>query len=67
MGPQPTFTNKKGDWYLHGKVVSLRNGHRQHIYWFARKIDYDTVEGVVPAGMAIMETKRTGMPVLHRV
>lgn len=62
-----TYTNSKGDWYLHSKVVSLKNGHRQHIYWFARSVDIDTFDGQIPEGMEVMETKRTGMPVLRKV
>lgn len=68
MGPADNFvyTDTKGqDWYLHTKEVTLRNGHTQTIYFFSR----DEREGrcELPAGFEVMETARTGMPVLRRV
>ena len=61
------FVNSRGvEWYLHSKVVQLRSGNRQHIYWFARSVDLETYDGQVPENMEIMETSRTGMPVLRK-
>ncbi|HSW89926.1 MAG TPA: hypothetical protein VLH19_03580 [Patescibacteria group bacterium] len=60
------YKNSKGQtYYLHTREVTLKNGRKQRIYYFAR----DERAGLlkeVPAGYAIMETKRTGMPVLKR-
>jgi len=61
------FTDSKGGvWYLHTKEVTLRNGHEQVIYYFARVEDFDHTCDM-PAGYEVMETKRTGMPVLKKV
>jgi len=67
MGPIPfTYTDSKGrDWHLHTKEVTLRNGHNQTIYFFARNERAGRCE--LPAGFEVMETKRTGMPVLRKV
>jgi len=66
MGPADfVYTDTKGqDWYLHTKDVTLRNGRVQTIYFFAR----DEREGRCekPDNMVVMETARTGMPVLKR-
>ncbi len=61
-----SYTNKKGQTYfLHTREVTLKNGRKQRIYFFAR----DEREGfleAVPAGYTVMETVRTGMPVLKK-
>lgn len=60
------YTNSKGQiYYLHTREVKLKNGRVQRIYYFAR----DKRDGLleeVPAGYQVVETKRTGMPVLKR-
>lgn len=59
-------TNKKGQtYYLHTREVTLKNGRVQRIYFFARDVR-DDVMYELPAGMEVMETQRTGMPVLKR-
>jgi hypothetical protein len=61
-----SHTNKKGQTYfLHTREVTLKNGRVQRIYFFAR----DVREGVLaelPAGYMVIETERTGMPVLKK-
>lgn len=58
--------DSKGNvWYLHTKTVSLRNGHTQQIYFFARDERDGRCE--MPEGFEVIETRRTGMPVLRRV
>ncbi len=61
-----SYTNKKGQTYLlHTKDVTLKNGRVQTIYFFAR----DQREGFleeVPEGYMVVETTRTGMPVLKK-
>ncbi len=61
-----SYTNKKGQTYfLHSRDVKLKNGRVQRIFFFAR----DEREGslpAVPAGYQVVETKRTGMPVLKK-
>ena len=61
-----SFTNSKGQtYYLHSKDVTLKNGRKQTIYFFAREVR-DGALDEVPAGYAVMETQRTGMPVLKK-
>ncbi len=61
-----SYKNSKGQtYYLHQKMVTLKNGITRPIFFFAR----DEREGAVaelPAGYEVVETKRTGMPVLRR-
>ncbi len=60
------YKNSKGQTYfLHTREVKLKNGRIQRIYYFAR----DEREGLlteVPQGYQVVETKRTGMPVLKK-
>ncbi len=61
-----TYKNSKGvTYYLHFKDVTLRGGKKQRIYFFARDVRDGSLDEV-PAGMEVMETKRTGMPVLKK-
>jgi len=61
-----SYTNKKGDtYYLHSKDVTLRGGRKQTIYFFAREVRSGSLDAV-PAGYKVMETERTGMPVLKK-
>lgn len=62
-----TFTNSKGiEWTLHKMDVVLRNGHKQVIYYFAQHENTAFSIDEIPAGMRVMETTRTGMPVLKK-
>lgn len=59
-----SYVNAKGvTYYLHSKAVTLRGGKQQTIYYFARDVR-DGALDEVPEGKEVMETKRTGMPVL---
>ncbi len=61
-----SITNSKGQAYiLHGKMVTLRGGRKQQIYYFARKAKPDALDAL-PAGYAVMENKRTGLPMLKK-
>jgi len=61
-----SYKNSKGvTYYLHFKDVTLRGGKKQRIYFFARDVRDGSLDEV-PAGMEVMETKRTGMPVLKK-
>lgn len=61
-----SYTNSKGHtYYLHTREVTLKNGRVQRIYFFARDIRDGSLEAV-PAGYEVVETKRTGMPVLKK-
>jgi hypothetical protein len=61
-----SYQNAKGvTYYLHGKKVTLKNGRMQQIYFFARDVRAEALNEV-PAGYVVVETKRTGMPVLKK-
>lgn len=61
-----SYTNKKGDtYYLHYKDVNLRGGRQQRIYFFARDTRSNSLDAV-PSGYKVVETERTGMPVLKK-
>ena len=61
-----SHTNKKGvKYYLHFKDVTLRGGRKQRIYFFARDEREDSLDAV-PDGYKVIETERTGMPVLKK-
>jgi hypothetical protein len=60
------FTNKKGvKYYLHSKKVNLKGGREQMIYFFARDIR-PGAQDAVPAGYKVIETVKTGMPILKK-
>lgn len=60
------YTNAKGQVYiLHAKDVTLKNGRKQRIYFFARNEREGSLDAV-PAGYKVMETSRTNMPVLKK-
>jgi hypothetical protein len=62
-----SYTNKKGQtYYLHTREVTLKNGRTQRIYFFARDVRPASSLDAVPAGYMVVETERTGMPVLKR-
>jgi hypothetical protein len=61
-----SYTNKKGDtYYLHNKDVTLRGGRQQTIYFFAREVRGGSMDAL-PPGYKVVETERTGMPVLKK-
>ena len=61
-----SYTNSKGQtYYLHKKDVTLKNGRQQTIYFFARDIR-DGALDELPDGYQVIETQRTGMPVLKK-
>jgi hypothetical protein len=60
------YKNSKGQtYYLHTRKVTLKNGRVQVIFFFARDVR-DGAMDAVPAGYKVMETQRTGMPVLKK-
>ena len=50
---------------MHFKDVNLRGGKKQRIYFFARDVRSGSLDQV-PSGYKVMETQRTGMPVLKK-
>lgn len=62
-----SHVNSKGQtYYLHKMEVNLKNGQVQTIYFFARDVRDNAIDAV-PAEYEVVETKRTGMPVLRKV
>jgi hypothetical protein len=60
------YKNKKGQtYYLHGKEVTLQNGRKQQIYYFAREEKPEAIDAV-PDGYHIQENDRTGLPFLKK-
>lgn len=59
--------NRKGEtYYLHGKEVTLRNGRKQRIYYFARSEKAGETLDAVPPGYKVDENQRTGLPYLTK-
>lgn len=68
MADAYSYTNSKGQtYYLHTREVTLKNGRVQRIYYFARDVRPEQALAEVPEGMEVIETERTGMPVLRRI
>jgi len=66
MATAYSYTNSKGQtYYLHTREVTLKNGRVQTIYFFARDVRAGSMDAV-PAGYQVVETSRTGMPVLKK-
>ncbi|MGB7296978.1 MAG: hypothetical protein WBC70_15445 [Candidatus Aminicenantales bacterium] len=60
------FTNSRGvTYYLHSKKVNLKGGREQTIFYFARDVRPGAQEAV-PAGYMVVETTKTGMPILKK-
>lgn len=62
-----SHTNSKGQTYfLHKTEVKLRgSGKNQTIYFFARS-EKDGALDAVPQGFKVVESQRTGLPVLKK-
>ncbi len=60
------FTNSKGvKYYLHFKDVNLKGGRQQRIYFFAKNVRDGSLDEV-PDAYKVIETERTGMPILKK-
>lgn len=60
------FTNSKGvKYYLHFRDVTLKGGRTQRIYFFARDVRPGALDSL-PAGYKVVETQKTGMPILKK-
>ena len=59
------YTNSKGKTYfLHSKLVELKGGRKQPLYFFAKEVK-DGALDEVPAGYMVSESKN-GLPVLKK-
>ena len=60
------FKNSTGvSYFLHSKQVSLKGGRMQTIFFFARDVRPGALDSV-PAGYQVVETAKTGMPILKK-
>jgi hypothetical protein len=60
------FKNSKGVmYYLHSREVTLKGGRLQRIFFFARDVRPGALDAV-PEGYLVMETTKTGMPILKK-
>jgi hypothetical protein len=63
-----SYQNSKGQtYYLHGKEVTLQNNRKQQIFYFAREAKPGEALDALPAGKAVIENPRTGLPFLKGV
>ena len=60
-------TNSKGETYnLHKREITLKgSGKKQTIYFFGREVQDGAIDGV-PSGYLVVESKKTGLPVLKK-
>jgi hypothetical protein len=59
------YRNSKGTtYYLHGRVVTLRNDRKLQIYFFSKTPEDGLDE--LPAGYEVLETETSGLPVLKK-
>ena len=57
--------NSKGvTYYLHSKDVTLRGGRNQTIYYFARDERSNSCDP--PSGKKVVESSRTGLPLVKK-
>ena len=57
--------NSKGKtYYLHSKDVTLRGGRQQTIYYFAGDERSNACD--LPAGKKVVESERTGLPLIKK-
>lgn len=61
-------TNSKGtDYYLYGQEITLKgSGKKQRIFYFSKKDGGDHSLDSVPGGYIVVESQKTGLPVLKR-
>jgi len=60
------YKNSRGqEYYLHSKEVDLRSGKKQRIYYFSKTIGTNSLDEV-PSGYKVVESQRTGLPVLKK-
>lgn len=61
-------TNSRGqDYFLHGRLVTLKGGRQQQIYYFAKNVRDEDAIAELPAGKEVTENQRTGLLILRGV
>ena len=62
-----SFTNSKGvQYFLHSKMVTLRGGKQQRIFFFAKDVRPDDAVMELPEGYEVSENMRNGFPTLKK-
>jgi hypothetical protein len=62
-----SHTNSKGvTYYLHSKVVTLRGGKQQTIYYFAKDVREKEAVDQLPADRVVNENPRNGFLTLKK-
>ena len=62
-----SHTNSKGQtYYLHSKMVTLRGGKQQRIYFFAKDERPADAVNELPAGYEVIENVRNGFLTLKK-
>lgn len=60
------FKNSRGaSYFLHAKNVTLKGGRKQMIYYFGKQVKEGALDAV-PEGYQVVETPKTGMPILKK-
>lgn len=61
------YQNSRGvTYYLHAKEITFKNGMVRNIYFFAKDIRDNSLPAV-PTGYKVVESQKTGLPVLKKV
>ena len=55
----------KKTYYLHSKLVTLKGGQKQRIYYFAGTAGAEAINEL-PSGYMVVENERTGLPLLKK-
>ena len=59
------YENRRGQTYsLHGREVTLQNGRKQQIFYFAREPKAGEALDTLPPNREVIENPRTGLPFL---
>lgn len=62
-----SFTNSKGvQYFLHSKMVTLRGGKEQRIFFFAKDVRPADAVQELPEGYEVSENLRNGFPTLKK-
>lgn len=62
-----THTNSKGvTYHLHSKMVTLRGGKQQRIYYFAKDVRPNEAVDDLPEGYTVIENPRNGFLTLKK-
>lgn len=57
---------RHGDYTLYAREVALKGGHKQVIYFFSQRTPKSGLPVDLPAGYAVAQNKRTGLPYLKK-